>query len=238
MMSGLTELLYLDDSYLRRFKARIVETVRDGVVLDRTAFHPTGGGLLSDRGAITYAGQIYEVLEVLQEGESIIHRIGGGTPPVGGEVEAWLDWDRRYSMMRLHTGVHVLSAVMMEKTSATITGNSVGPEQARVDFSLESFDRSIMEECVSTANRLLSEGREVRVYYMEREKVLATPGMIKLAAKMPPNLPVLRIVEIAGVDIQADGGPHVRNTSEVGRMRILKLENKGKANRRIYIAVE
>jgi Ser-tRNA(Ala) deacylase AlaX len=238
MMLGRTELLYLDDSYLREFKARVVDVIADGVILDRTSFHPAGGGLLSDKGMISYAGSISEVAEVLQDGENILHRIAGSPPSIGEEVEAWLDWDRRYAMMRLHTAIHVLAAVMMKKTSAAITGNSIGPEQARVDFSVESFDRAVLEECVADANRLLQEGKDVKIHYMEREKVLATPGLVKLAARMPPNIPVLRLVEIVGVDIQADGGPHVRNTREVGKMRVLKLENKGRANRRLYLAVE
>jgi Ser-tRNA(Ala) deacylase AlaX len=166
MMLGRTELLYLDDSYLREFKAKIVDVIADGVILDRTSFHPAGGGLLSDKGMISFAGSISEVAEVLQDGENILHRIAGSLPSIGEKVEARLDWDRRYAMMRLHTAIHVLAAVMM-KTSATITGNSIGPEQARVDFSVESFDRAVLEECVADANRLL---QEVKIHYMGEEE--------------------------------------------------------------------
>jgi misacylated tRNA(Ala) deacylase len=166
MMLGRTELLYLDDSYLREFKAKIVDVIADGVILDRKSFHPAGGGLLSDKGMISFAGSISEVAEVLQDGKNILHRIAGSPPSIGEKVEARLDWDRRYAMMRLHTAIHVLAAVMM-KTSATITGNSIGPEQARVDFSVESFDRAVLEERFADANRLL---QEVKIHYMGEEE--------------------------------------------------------------------
>ncbi|MEM3021656.1 MAG: alanyl-tRNA editing protein, partial [Candidatus Caldarchaeum sp.] len=163
--------------------------------------------------------------------------VEGVVPSAGSEVECLLDWERRYRLMRMHTGLHVLAATMVEKTNALITGNNISHDQGRVDFSLESFDRAVMEECVEETNRRLGRGYPVKTYYMEREKVLSTPGLVKLAGRLPPDIPMLRIVEIGDVDVQADGGPHVRNTSEVGRIAAARLENKGKTNRRMYFTV-
>ncbi|MEM1956048.1 MAG: alanyl-tRNA editing protein [Candidatus Caldarchaeum sp.] len=237
MKQGSTELLYLDDSYMREFAATVLKSEDGCVVLDRTAFHPRGGGLVSDTGVIVHAGGEARVLEVLFEGDEVVHRVEGVVPSEGSEVECLLDWERRYRLMRMHTGLHVLAATMVEKTNALITGNNISHDQGRVDFSLESFDRAVMEECVEETNRRLGRGYPVKTYYMEREKVLSTPGLVKLAGRLPPDIPLLRIVEIGEVDVQADGGPHVRNTSEVGRITATKLENKGKTNRRMYFAV-
>ncbi|MCS6769367.1 MAG: alanyl-tRNA editing protein [Candidatus Caldarchaeum sp.] len=236
MKQGATELLYLDDSYLASFRANVLKSGVEGVVLDRTAFHPRGGGLVSDTGLIRHEGGEARVVEVLFC-DDVVHRVEGPAPAVGSEVECVLDWEKRYRIMRMHTGLHVLAATMVEKTNALITGNNVAHDVGRVDFSLESFDRSMMEECVKEANRRLSEGHPVKTYYMDRDTVLSTPGLVKLAGRLPPDIPVLRIVEIGVVDVQADGGPHVRNTSEVGRIEATKLENKGKSNRRMYFKV-
>ncbi|MEM1943252.1 MAG: alanyl-tRNA editing protein [Candidatus Caldarchaeum sp.] len=237
MKQGRTELLYMDDSYIREFVASVLRSENGRVVLDRTAFHPRGGGLVSDKGVIKHAGGEARVVEVLFEDDEVVHSVEGAAPSAGSEARCFLDWERRYRLMRMHTGLHVLAATMVEKTNALITGNNISHDQGRVDFSLESFDRAVMEECVEETNRRLEKGYPVEIYYMEREKVLSTPGLVKLAGRLPPNIPMLRIVEIGDVDVQADGGPHVRNTSEVGRIQATKLENKGKTNRRMYFTV-
>jgi misacylated tRNA(Ala) deacylase len=236
-MHGGTELLYLDDSYLKNCEAVVVKVLDRGVVLDRTCFHPRGGGLVSDTGVLTHDKGEARVLEALFVEEGVLHVLEGLRPSEGSRVCCTLDWERRYRIMRMHTGLHVLAATMVEKTGALITGNNISPEGGRVDFSLESFDRPLMEECVEEANKRLAASHPVRTYYMEREKVLATPGLVKLAGRLPPEMPILRIVEIGDVDVQADGGPHVKNTSEVGKIVLTKLENKGKSNRRLYFAV-
>ncbi len=236
MKHGRTELLYLDDSYLKEFEAVVVHSEGDCVVLDRTAFHPRGGGLISDVGFLEHSAGKSNVVEVFF-GEDVIHRVEGSVPAVGSRVEGVLDWDKRYRLMRMHTALHVLAAIIVEKTKALITGNNISYDSARVDFSLESFDRKIMEECVEEANKNLAKGYHVKTYYMGRDEVLSTPGLVKLASRLPPEIPLLRIVEIGDIDVQADGGPHVKNTSEVGRIVVTKLENKGKNNRRLYFTV-
>lgn len=237
MRHGRTELLYLDDSYLREFSAEVVEVSGDCVVLDRTAFHPRGGGLVSDVGFLRFGGVVSRVVEAFFTDGGVAHRLEGGVPRVGEVVEGVVDWEKRYRVMRMHTGLHVLAATMVEKTGALITGNNISYDGGRVDFSLGMFDRGVIEDVVEETNRRLAVDHPVRVYYLEREKVLSTPGLVKLANRLPPDVPVLRIVEIVGLDVQADGGPHVGNTVEVGRINVVKLENKGKTNRRLYFTV-
>ncbi|MDW8083951.1 MAG: alanyl-tRNA editing protein [Candidatus Caldarchaeum sp.] len=237
MEHGRTRLLYLDDSYLTNASAVVVEAGEGWVVLDRTCFHPRGGGLVSDVGEIRYGPKVSKVIEAVFGESGVVHNLDGPAPEVGSVVECFIDWNKRYRLMRMHTGLHVLAAIMVEKTGALITGNNVSFESARVDFSLETFDRAVMEQIVNETNSRLAEGHQVKTYYMDREKVLSTPGMVKLAGRLPPDVPKLRIVEIEELDIQADGGPHVRNTAEVGRIVLTKLENKGKTNRRMYFVV-
>ncbi len=237
---GGTKLLFQDDSYLREFEARVVRVVEGGVVLDQTAFNPTGGGLVSDTGYLVSGDERYAVKEVRKDRETgeVVHYLDrtGGLGE-GMVVRGVIDWERRYRIMRMHTGLHVLIAVMNTRYGALVTGNQVRPDRSRVDVNLEKPDIEVVRSAFEEANRILAEGRPVKIYYLEREKALQIPGIVKLAKAMPPDLKILRIVEIEGVDIQADGGPHVRNTREVGKLEFLKLENKGRNNRRIYFTL-
>ncbi len=235
-----TRMLFQDDSYLREFDARIVRVLEGGVVLDQTAFNPVGGGLVSDTGYIVLGDKRYVVKEVRKDRETgeVVHYLDRTEGLVEGMlVRGVIDWERRYRIMRMHTGLHVLIAVMNVRYGALVTGNQVRPDRSRVDVNLEKPDVEVVRRAFEEANNVLAEGRPVKVYYLEREKALEIPGIVKLAKAMPPNLKVLRIVEIEGVDIQADGGPHVRNTREVGKLEFLKLENKGRNNRRIYFTL-
>lgn len=238
LRQGFTELLYLDDSYLASFEAKVLEIVENGVILDRTAFHPRGGGLISDSGVIIHSGGESKVREALMDDRGVIHVLEGNLPSIGEYIKGQLDWEKRYKIMRMHTALHVLASIVISKTNALVTGNNVTPDESRIDFSLANFDRKIFEECLSEANEEIKKGREVRISYMEREKVLSSPGFVKLAERLPPNIPILRIVEIVGLDVQADGGPHVRNTCEIGEIVLVKLENKGKSNKRAYISLK
>lgn len=237
MQAGKTELLYLRDSYLSEFEARVVEAGENYVVLDRTAFHPRGGGLVSDTGVLNLGAETFQVIGAEMSEEGVRHILDKMGPRTGDTVEGRLDWDRRYRLMRMHTALHVLVAVVNARTGALITGNQVETEASRVDFSLEKFDRALIESCVAEANQRLAEGHEVKIRFIEREEALKTPGLVKLAAKAPPDAPILRIVEIGDIDAQLDGGPHVKNTSEVGQIVLRKIENKGKSNRRLYFTL-
>ena len=139
--------------------------------------------------------------------------------------------------MRMHTSAHLLSSIFLKETGALITGNQIEPEKSRIDFSLENFDRDKMLEHCNKANEAIATNPRVKTYFMKREEALKIPAIIKLAEAAPPNVPELRIVEIEGIDTQADGGPHVRSLGEIGRVEPLKFENKGKSNRRLYFTI-
>ncbi len=202
------------------------------VVLDQTSFNPQGGGLVSDIGQLNGI----PVKEVQYGDEDAIIHVLAKEPPfkVGGQVHGVVDWPRRHRIMRMHTSAHLLSAIFHREADALITGNRIEPERSRIDFSLAEFDRTRVESYVQQANAIIAEGRPVKTYFLPREKALQIPGIVKLAGAFPPEVKELRIVEIEGVDIQADGGPHVRELREIGQITIEKLENKGAQNRRLY----
>ena len=234
----MTELLYMDDSYLREFEAQVVEVSGGRVVLDRTAFYPVGGGLPSDTGVLLKEGEEYRVEEVRKEGGKVWHVVPGHSLSPGDSVRGVIDWDRRYRVMRMHTALHALIAVMNQKFGVLVTGNKVAPDRSRVDVNLEKPDRELVEKVIAETNEELAKGLPVKIYYLPREEAMKIPGIVKLAKALPPSVQKLRIVEIEGLDIQADGGPHVSNTKEVGKIVFLKLENKGKNNRRIHFTLE
>jgi Ser-tRNA(Ala) deacylase AlaX len=233
----LTELLYMDDSYLREFDARVTGSGDDWVVLDRTAFYPRGGGLPCDSGVLKWDGGEARVTKVMKENGVVKHFVDNVIPE-GTVVHGVIDWDRRYRIMRTHTGLHILIAVLNKMAGVLVTGNQIGVEESRVDLNLEKPDRSLVEEAFKEANSIIRRGIEVKIYYLPREEAFKIPGIVKLAKALPPSVDRLRIVEIPGVDIQADGGPHVRNTSEIGELVFLRLKNKGRNNRRIYFTIK
>lgn len=235
-----TAHLYRDDSYLREFRAKVLRIDSGGVVLDRTAFHPESGGVASDTGLLEVGGRIYRVLKAIhvRESDEVVHVLDAyeGLSP-GTEVLGKIDWDRRYRLMRLHTAAHIISSTMYRDYGALITGGQVEAEYARDDFSIERTDRQIFEEAIRKANEVVRASIDLKIYYLPREEALKIPGVIKLADKTPPNYSVLRVVEIPGVDVQADGGPHVRNTGEIGEIRLIRIENRGRNKKRIYYTV-
>ena len=230
----MTRKLYWEDAYKSSFEGKVLSIDGDKVVLDQTAFNPRGGGLVSDTGSMDRV----RVKEVLKEGEEIFHVLE--QPPtfkVGDMVRGILDWERRYRIMKMHTAAHMLSAIVNRETGALITGNQISPDESRVDFSLEQFDREKFSQYIDQANEIVRRGVEVTTYFMKREEALKIPGLVKLANATPPNLDTLRIVQIGDVDTQADGGVHVKNTREIRRVVGNTLENKGKSNRRMYYTV-
>lgn len=236
-----TELIYQVDSYVREFNARVVKVRDNGVILDRTAFHPRTGGVSNDVGYLVKGDVRLKVTDVIIDKESydVIHVLESAAEGLreGDVITGVIDWNRRYRLMRLHTAAHILAAIFYSSYNAVITGGNVYPDYAYDDYSLELFDRSIFEDVIAKANEVIKRGIEVRIYWLRRDEALKVPGIVKLASKMPPNVEFLRIVEIPGVDIQADGGPHVRNTAEVGEVTLLKVENKGRMRKRLYYTV-
>ena len=232
------EALYLEDSYLRECDAT-VQSVKDGkyVVLDSTIFYPRGGGQPHDTGKFVRGGEEFNVVFVGKFDGRISHEVDRPGLKEGDRVRCILDWSRRYIIMRMHTAAHVLAATMHKELGVLITGNQLGEGKTRFDFSMKDFDRGKFEDIAVKANTVLSQNVELRVFTLPREKAMEIEGIVKLAKVLPPSITELRIVEIPGVDVQADGGTHVRNLKEVGQIEILKLENKGKDNRRVYFTL-
>ena len=223
------------DSYLKETGAKVV-SVEEGkyVRLDQTIFYPKGGGQPHDTGKIIKGSEVYNVFYVGKFSGDISHEVDHAGIKAGDHVYCVLNWERRYKLMRSHTAAHVLAALLNKGTGALITGNQLEEDHVRFDFNLEKFDRSLLENYLKKANELFDSDVPVKWYELPREEAMKIPGVVKMAAAFPPNLPALRIVEIIGLDRQADGGTHVRNLREVGKVELIKTENKGKNNRRIY----
>ncbi|BCU68411.1 alanyl-tRNA editing protein AlaX [Sulfolobales archaeon HS-7] len=228
--------LYMFDSYLNSFKSEVIEVVNDKIYLKETAFFPGGGGLENDIGFIEYNNRQIPVVKVEKEGKRIAHYIGESEIPKGVIVNCTIAWDRRYKMMRLHTASHIIAAIAYNEFGAMVTGGHISPEYAKDDFSLDSKEH--LEAIVEKANEVALRGIDVKVYFLNKDEAIKIPGIVKLAERNPPDEEKWRIVEIPGIDIQADGGPHVKNTKEIGKIRITKIENKGKNRKRVYYTVE
>jgi Ser-tRNA(Ala) deacylase AlaX len=227
--------LYLDDSYLRECDARVASVSKGKyVVLDRTIFYPKSGGVHNDAGKITSGGEEYEVVYVGKFSGQISHEVDRLGLEEGDPVHCVLDWERRYRLMRSHTAAHTLISILCSETGALVTGNDVDVERTRFDFDLESFDRDVFLKYIDRVNDLFQQDIPVGSHYLPRHKAMEIPGVVKLAAALPPEIDTLRIVEIEGVDVQADGGCHVASLKEVGSVEFIKAENKGRNNRRVY----
>jgi misacylated tRNA(Ala) deacylase len=234
-----TELLYSTDAYLRTFDARVEEVTPDGgLVLDRTVFYPTGGGQPHDLGSITWEGGSASVVEVRKDGPQVIHRIEGNLPAVGAAVQGEIDWDRRYALMRHHTALHSMSGVIFQLYGATVTGGQMYPDRARMDFLLPDLSADRLAAIEARTNTLLAEGHPVSVRFLPRAEAFQIPDLIRTRVNLiPEGIEAIRVVNIEGIDQQADGGTHVANTREVGRVRIAGSENKGKGNKRLAIVL-
>ncbi len=229
--------MYLDDSYLWSFSATVVQALENRAILDKTAFYPQSGGQPADTGILENGSEIFQVVGAEREENGIVHILDRPGLKPGDKVSGKIDGDRRYRFMRSHTACHILSAVIFQETGAKITGNQIEQSRSRVDFSLESFDKARMMEYVEKANQIVAERRPVSTSIVSREEALAIPDLVRLATAVPDR-DMIRVVEIEGVDRQACGGTHVKNTGEVGRIKMIKAENKGKANRRVYFSLE
>ena len=231
----MTKALFLIDSYLKETPA-IVVSVKDGkyVVLDQTIFYPKGGGQPHDTGKIVKDNEAYNIVYVGKFSGEISHEVDHSGLKKGDKVLCVLDWTRRYKLMRSHTAAHVFAALLHKETGALITGNQIEENHVRVDFNIEKFDKNLLEKYILKANKLFNADISVSWYELPREEALKIPGVVKMAAAFPPNLLILRIVEIAGVDKQTDGGTHVKNLREIAKIELIKTANKGKNNRRIY----
>jgi misacylated tRNA(Ala) deacylase len=234
----MTRTLFLEDSYLSECNSTVV-SVKDGkyVVLDQTVFYPKGGGQPCDTGKVLKDNEAYAVVYVGKFSGEISHEVDRQGLREGDKVHCVLDWERRYRLMRSHTAAHLFASLLCTGTGALVTGNQLEQDKIRFDFSLEKFDPETLKGYVGKANELFREDVPVRSYELPREEALKIPGVVKMADAFPPDIPRLRIVEIVGVDRQTDGGTHVKNLREVGQIKVLKTENKGKQNRRVYFTL-
>lgn len=237
MMSG-AELLYLEDSYLRSFRARVTDVQEHSVALDRTAFYPRGGGQMADVGYLEWNGRRYPVIAVEKRGADVFHTVEGVTPPPGASVKGEIDWDFRYQMMRTHTALHVLCGVIYHQYGAQVTGCQMYADRARMDFSLADLSTDRVSEIERLTNEAIQSGYPVRVRFIPRAAANQMPELVRTKINLvPPQVDPVRTVEIVGLDLQADGGTHVANTIEIGAIRITKSENKGRENRRLEISL-
>ena len=235
----MTELLYQTDSYLKEFDATAVEVDGNRVALDRTVFYPGGGGQPYDRGALAFGGKVWNVTRVRREGDRVWHEVEGEPPAVGAEVQGELDWERRYLLMRTHTALHILCGVIWRDYDAQVTGGNMEPGKARMDFEFEHMTGEMARVIEERINVEVKTARDVRESILPRDEAFQIPDLIRTKINLlPPAIQQVRVVDIVGLDLQADGGTHVGNTSEVGTIRVVDYQSKGKINKRLRIALE
>lgn len=230
----MTELLYLRDAYLTDFEAAVTAVDGQRVALDRTTFYPTGGGQPHDVG--TLAGS--EVKEVRKEGAEVWHTLDGAVPAAGDVVQGSVDWERRHRLMRTHTAMHVLCGVIWNEWRVPVTGGNMEPLSARMDFEFDPLPDGFAATVEDLVNRELRADRPIEVRFVPRDTALADEDLIRTKVSLiPESVAEIRVVDIVGLDKQADGGTHVRSTAEVGGFRVVKTESKGKGNKRLRIEV-
>jgi misacylated tRNA(Ala) deacylase len=233
---GVTEEMYSTDAYARSCDATVEQVTDGGVVLDRTIFYARGGGQPGDTGVLRGDAGDVRVVDTVKEASTLLHRFEGDPPDVGVAVIAEIDWDRRHTLMRTHTALHALSAIVFRDYDVKVTGGNMEPGVARMDFELESIDAEFGREVEEKLNAELAADRPVRVSFLPRAEALADPDLIRTKVNLiPESVDPIRVIEIEGLDKQADGGTHVRSTAEVGHVRVGKTENKGKAFKRMRI---
>lgn len=237
----MTKLLYQTDSYLAEFEAVVaaVDEANHAVILDRTAFYPGGGGQPADFGSLTVGGVTYTVSRAKKVGGENLHILeGGALPQVGQKAVGKIDWDHRYKLMRTHTAMHILCGVAWHHYGAWITGGDMEPLKCRMDMEFETMRQELVREIEEKINAEIAAARDVRVAILPREQAFQIPDLIRTKINLlPEGLTEVRTVEIVGLDLQADGGTHVRNTSEVGGLRVVDYKSKGKINKRLYLEV-
>ncbi|MBI2629226.1 alanyl-tRNA editing protein [Candidatus Pacearchaeota archaeon] len=236
------ELLYLKDSYVKEYNAKITEVIINNdkcfIVLDKTIFYPQGGGQIYDTGKIIdEKGEEYQVISVRKVDGKILHEINKPGLIQNQKIKGIIDWERRYKLMRSHTATHILAETIFKETNALITGNNIDLDKCRIDFDLESNDPEMMKKAVEDANKVIAQNLPIKIEFMSREEAFKIPQLSKLAKGLPENLKEIRVVSIGDYDIQGDGGTHVHNTSEIGKIEFITTDNRGKNNRRIYFKI-
>jgi misacylated tRNA(Ala) deacylase len=238
----MTVLLYQTDSYLRQFSATVTAVTENGVALDQTAFYPGGGGQPCDAGALTWGSGLRRRVSRVQrmEGE-VWHMLEGEgeLPAVGSTVGGEIDWEQRYQLMRTHSALHILCGVVFRVYGALVTGGNMEPLQARMDFEFERMEKDLVQDIESAINKEVLAARPIRVAILSREDAFQIPDLIRTKINLlPADIRQVRVVEIVGLDLQADGGTHVANTSEVGPIKVVDYRSKGRSNKRLVIKLD
>lgn len=234
----MTELLYLRDHYMREFDAQVVKVDGDSIGLDKTAFYPTGGGQPNDLGKINWNGEAADVVDVSKKTGTALHRLKGAIPQTGASVHGSIDWTRRYVFMRYHSALHVLCGLVYHMYGGLVTGGQIYPEKARMDFDLEEISPERVREIENKCNDAIKDARPISVRFLPREEAMKHPDLIRTKINLlPPDIAEVRVVEIEGLDVQADGGTHVANTKEIQGIKVVKTDNKGRINRRMEIVL-
>ena len=235
----MTDILCYDDSYLRNFEAIVTDVVGAGIVLDKTAFYPGGGGQPCDTGTIKWSEGATEISKVSRVDGKLVHKVEDSIPDVGDSVTGMIDWEKRYQLMRTHTALHILCGVVWRNYAAQVTGGNMTPLQARMDFELSEMSSGFASEIENLVNEEVQAERDIKVFNLSREEAFKIPDLIRMKInKLPDSISEIRIVDISGLDLQADGGTHVHNTREVGKIRVTGHESKGRINKRLRITVE
>ena len=235
----MTEIVAHADAYLRELGGVVTASRAEGVVLDRTVFYPGGGGQPPDTGEISWDGGRRRVGGLRRIDGELVHLLEGDGPPEGTAVRGEVDWDRRYRLMRTHTALHILCGVIWRDYGAQVTGSNMKPLAARMDFELGQMSADFAVEVEEAINAEVAAGREIVIGDLSREEAFAIPDLIRTKINLlPPQIARVRTVEIVGLDLQADGGTHVANTRDVGRIRVVGHESKGKGNKRLRIALD
>jgi len=237
----MTDLLFQTDGYVKEFDATVIEinSEENKLVLDRTAFYPGGGGQPHDTGEIVFNSQILPMVKVKNEGGKVWHWIDGAVPAIGTKITGKIDWERRFKLMRTHSALHVLCGVVWRDYGAQVTGGNMEPLKGRMDFEFETLQRELVTEIEDKVNAEIEKGHDIKVKILPREQAFQIPDLIRTKINLlPPFITEVRTVEIIGLDLQADGGTHVANTSEIGHVRIVDYKSKGKINKRIHIELD
>lgn len=235
----MTQRIYQTDSYAMECEASVAKAEGKFATLDKSIFCPQGGGQPSDAGKlIDMKGNEYKVISAKNSGEGIILELDREGISPGDKVKCLIDWERHYRLMRMHTSAHMLAAAINRELGALITGNQLDERQSRMDFDVKEFDKSMLAKFESIVNGAIARKMEVKISFEEREKAMQRPELFKLKDVLPKDIAIFRIVSIGDFDTQADGGTHVKNTGEIGKIKIVDFKNKGAENRRIYWELE
>ncbi len=239
----MTEALYHTDAYLKEFDAVVTAVEGHAVALDRTAFYPGGGGQPNDEGALSDGARTWKVTRVRKGGMDVWHELDGDLSGLqdltGLAVHGAIDWERRYKLMRTHTAMHILCGVIFRDYGASVTGGNMEPLKGRMDFEFETMRQEFVRQIEEKINVEVAAARPVKVKILPREEAFQIPDLIRTKINLlPEGIAEVRTVEIEGLDLQADGGTHVANTREVGRIRVVDYKSKGRINKRIEVAIE